>query len=167
MATVLQVQIARMLGLDVTGDADEVAAARIFDLVAPAIGDRPIRPSTDKQRAFAEALGVDVSLDSLRVASGRIQTTLRTRNLEAVARMGLVAGAIVILERNLEHDGARCCTREAAAVSSISEDGIVYFRGGTCYRAPASRLRLPTAEEIEALRVETLPFQFAPVFGWT
>ncbi|SRR6266481_1122787 len=152
MANRAQCRIARRLDIDVSGDSDEIAAARILDAVAPALLARPERPSTTRQRKFAESLALDVGADSLRVASVRIAETLRLRNLDAAARMRMRPGRMVVLETDWEWQGQRICSREAQVVSSVGKDGLVYFRGGGGRCAWASTLRLPTAEEARTVR---------------
>src|SRR5688572_19514666 len=92
-ATEYQVKVAAQLGLDVSGDTCAVAAAKLGDLVGPALDQTDaVRNPTERQIAFAHALGVDVSRDTFRVASARIDDALRLRNLDALARLQLKPG---------------------------------------------------------------------------
>jgi len=142
-----QRQIARKLQIDVSGDSDKVAAARILDAVAPAVLDRMARPSTSRQQEFARSLALDVTSDSVRVASVRIEEALRARNLDAAARMHLRRGSIVVLETEVDLNGQKVSWRRAQIVSSVGKTGLVYFRGGGGQCASAGKLRRPTREE--------------------
>src|SRR5512140_871863 len=102
MATLEQRKIAKALGVDVEDESELVAAARIFDIVATAIQERPRRPSTDPQRTLAAKIGINVQADSIRVASARIRETLQMRNEAAARRLKLRPGTLVIIESEFE-----------------------------------------------------------------
>ena len=88
----------------------------------------------------------------------RIQEAIQLSNLEAVRRMGLKPGDIVFkpddpVERDLkESDGGEMGVHRREKiprefeVSSIREDGQVYFKGGT-EQAPARYLEKRTTSE--------------------
>lgn len=83
-----QFEIAKLLGLNLSGESEATAAARIHDLVAEAIHDEPPRESTEKQRSFAESIGVNVSADSVRIASAKIGEALHEQTKAALERLG-------------------------------------------------------------------------------
>src|SRR5258706_7988428 len=101
-----QLRVADALELDVSNDSEIVAAARIHDAVADAIGDRHgSRQATPRQIDFGRSLGMDLANDSLRVASARIAEVLYRRNAEAIDRMGLKPGDRVAKRHLGEHNG--------------------------------------------------------------
>ena len=146
-----QLAIADRLGIHVSPDDTFAAAASsILERVADAIGCPP-RVVSDRQRELADELEIDLTdCASSWSAFMRIQEAIQLSNLEAVRRMGLKPGDIVFkpddpLEQRLkERLGERW---ESVAgqfprefeVSSIREDGQVYFRGGS-EQAPARYL---------------------------
>ena len=57
--------IATLLDIDVSGDTQGVAAAKIEDVVLPALDvNAKVRPATPNQLTFAKSLEIDVSQDS-------------------------------------------------------------------------------------------------------
>lgn len=131
MASEVQVRIATMLGLDVLANSEGIAAARIMDEVAEAVGERGGRRlPTTKQIAFAESLGLQVAGDSFRVISAKIDGELRRRNLLAIGRLGLKAGDRVLKRSVFELNGERHEDLREFTVSSIRPNTRVFFRGG-------------------------------------
>jgi len=131
MASEAQTRIATMLSVDVSGDTEAVAAARIMDEVAEAVGERGgPRLATAKQIAFAQALGLQVVGDSLRVTSAKIDAALRERNLKAIERLGLRPGDHVLKRSAFEHNGQRHEIVREYTVSSIRPNTRVFFKGG-------------------------------------
>ena len=150
--------IADQLGIQVTpDDTFGAVASAILERVADAIGCPP-RVVSERQRELADELEIDVTdCASSWSAFMRIQEAIQLSNLEAVRRMGLKPGDIVFkpddrIEQSLmEALGERW---ESVAgefpreyeVSSIREDGQVYFKGGT-EQAPAPYLEKRTTPE--------------------
>ena len=150
-----QLAIADRLGIQVSPDDIFAAvASAILERVADAIGCPP-RVVSDLQRELADELEIDVTdCASSWSAFMRIQEAIQHSNLEAVRRMGLKPGDIVfkpddpVEQRLKERLGER---GESIAgefpkefeVSSIREDGQVYFKGGT-EQAPARYLEKRT-----------------------
>lgn len=128
-----QREIASALGISI----DEmisfgVAAAKIMDFVAPSVGERERMASTESQIDFADTLGIDVLNDSRRVASAKIQDQLDKKNLNALKSLNLEPGDKVLYDNGYmikEH-----------IVSSIKENGKVYFKGIGCPQAWASQI---------------------------
>ena len=153
-----QLVIADRLGIQVSpDDTFGAVASAILERVANAIGCPP-RVVSDRQRELADELEIDVTdCASSWSAFMRIQEAIQLSNLEAVRRMGLQPGDIVFkpddpVERGLkERLGERWDSiagefpREYD-VSSIREDGQVYFKGGKA-QAPAGYLEKRTAHE--------------------
>jgi hypothetical protein len=130
--TAEQTRIANLLGVDLTGDTEAVAAARIEDAVAPAIfpGQQP-RPVTEKQVEFGRALGLALAGDSLRVASAKIDEELFRRNGVALASLDLKAGDRVIKRETFEFDGKVHVLEREFVISSVDPNSLrVWFRGG-------------------------------------
>jgi len=125
-----QIELAQVLGTDISQDTQEVAAARLMDEVADAIGERPSEPSTNEQQRFALSLGVDVSKLSKRVASAAIQNELERLNRERLKELNIMAGDRVIRTDRFEHGGVTHEIEKEFVVSSISSSGRIYFKGG-------------------------------------
>ena len=153
-----QLAIAERLGIQVSPDDTFAAvASAILERVADAIGCPP-RVVSDRQRELADELEIDVT-DCASFWSGfvRIQEAIQLSNLDAVRRMGLKPGDIVFMpddpmeQRLKEALGERweSVAEESPReyeVSSIREDGQVYFKGGSG-QAPARYLEKRTAPE--------------------
>ena len=156
-----QPAIADGLGIQVSpDDTFGAVASAILEGVADAIGCPP-RVVSDRQKELADELEIDVTdCASSWSAFMRIQEAIQLSNLEAVRRMGLKPGDIVFKpddpgERHLkEVMGERWESIAGESprefeVSSIREDGQVYFKGGT-EQAPARYLeKRATPEETE------------------
>ena len=153
-----QLAIADQMGIQVAPDDTFAAvASAILERVADAIGCPP-RVVSDRQRELADELEIDVTdCTSSWSAFMRIQEAIQLSNLDAVRRMGLKPGDIVfkpddlIEQRLMEAQGeewesvAEQLPREFE-VSSIREEGQVYFKGGT-EQAPARYLEKRTTPE--------------------
>ena len=147
-----QLATADQLGIQVSSaDTFAAVAATILESVGNAIGCPP-RVVTDRQRELASELEIDVTdCASSWSAFVRIQEAIQLANLDAVKRMGLQPGDIVVktddlTERRMKEtlgemweSFAGQCPREFE-VSSVREDGQVYFKGGRG-QSPARYLR--------------------------
>ncbi|HRO27346.1 MAG TPA: hypothetical protein PK743_10140 [Luteimonas sp.] len=138
-----QLHLATVLGIDISADTFDVAAARLLDRVASAIGYEPAGPSSERQRAFAESLGYDVTLDSKRVASAKIGEALLANNLGAIKSLNLQAGDRVIRVTQFEHAGEFQSFEQEFVVSSIQSNGRVFFKGGNGQGAWPTQLKKP------------------------
>lgn len=138
-----QLRLARAIGVDISTDTFDVAAARLLDYVAPAIGYEPADTSSERQRSFAESLGLDVTGDSKRVASARISEALLAENLIAIASLNLQPGDRVIRVTQFAHAGALRAFEQEFIVSSIQPNGRVFFKGGNGQGAWPTHLRKP------------------------
>jgi hypothetical protein len=131
VATEQQVRIAEALGVDVSGDSESVAAARILDEVAFAIGERNgRRPVTEKQVEFGRQLGLRLVADSLRVASAKIIEELRRRSVDAIKKLALKPGDRVLRRTVFEQNGEPHEYTQEFVISSIQPNTRVLFKGG-------------------------------------
>ena len=149
-----QIELAALLCIQVSPvDTFGAIASTIIEKIGDAIGCPP-RDVSDRQRELADELGVDISdCDSSLVAFVRIQEAIQIANTDAVRRMDLKPGDIVtvtddIIEQRMKKAlGKRWESvvehfpREFK-VSSIREDGKVFFKGGG--QEPASYLEKRT-----------------------
>lgn len=155
-----QLATADQLGIRVSPDDTFAAvASAILERVGNAIGCPP-RVVSDRQRELASELELDVTgCASSWSAFVRIQEAIQLSNLDAVRSMGLKPGDVVIeadddpRERRIaEMLGERWepiaehSPREFE-VSSIREDGQVYFKGGRG-QAPARYLKKRKTPEV-------------------
>jgi hypothetical protein len=125
-----QRSLAALLRIEIGGDSYDIAAAKLLDAVAAAIGFEPPEQASDRQKAFALSLDLDVAGDSKRVASARIAEALLAKNLAAVAELDLKPGDRVVRTGHLEFEGDLHTISEEFVVSSIHANGRVYFKGG-------------------------------------
>ena len=153
-----QLAIADRLGVQVSSaDTFGAIASAILERVADAIGCPP-RVVSDRQRELADELEIDVTdCASSWGAFMRIQEAIQLSNLDAVRRMSLKPGDIVFkpddrIEQRLREalgEGWESVAGQFPRefeVSSIREDGQVYFKGGT-EQAPARYLEKRTTPE--------------------
>ncbi len=151
--------IADRLGIKVSPDDTFAAvASTILERVADAIGCSP-RVVSERQRELVDELEIDVTdCASSWSAFMRIQVAIQLSNLAAVKRMGLKPGDIVFKpddpteQRLMEALGERWESVAGGSpreyeVSSIREDGQVYFKGGT-EQAPARYLEKRVTAEV-------------------
>ena len=157
-ATPEQLAIADRFRIQVSPDDTFASvASAILERVGDAIGCPP-RVVSDRQRELADELEIDVTdCASFWSAFVRIQEAIQLSNLDAVRRMELKPGDIVVkpndpMERRLKEalgerweSVAEQFPREFE-VFSIREDGQVYFKGGTG-QAPARYLEKRIAPE--------------------
>ena len=160
-----QLAIAGPLGVQVfPDDTFAEAASSILEKVGNAIGCPP-RDVSDRQRELANELEIDITnCRSFWSAYVRIQEAIQLANLGAVRRMELkpgdtVAQAVDSVGKGLEEalgerwqSVAEKSPREFK-VSSIREDGQVFFKGGSGqasarYLEKRTTLELSTKTEI-------------------
>ncbi len=149
-----QLTTADRLGIEVSPDDTFAAvASAILERVADAIGCPP-RVVSDRQRKLADELEIDVTdCASSWSTFMRIQEAIQLSNLDAVRRMELKPGDIVFKPDDLigqrlmeEWESVAGQFPREFEVSSIREDGQVYFKGGGG-QAPARYLKKRTAPE--------------------
>lgn len=136
-----QIALAGLLSLNIATDTFDVAAARLLDAVAAAIGHEPPEQSSDRQRAFAASLGHDVAADSKRVASAKIGEALFAKNQDAIATLSLKPGDRVVRVERFEFDGEMRTLEQEFVISSIQPNGRVFFKGGNGQGAWPTQLK--------------------------
>jgi hypothetical protein len=138
-----QKRLADLLDINIAADTFDIAAARLLDSVATAIGYEQAEPSSDRQRAFAASLGHDVAADTKRVASAKIGEALFAKNQDAISALNLQPGDRVIRLTQFEHDGELRSFEQEFVISSIQPNGRVFFKGGNGQGAWPTQLRKP------------------------
>lgn len=141
MRTADQEQLARALGVDISGDSFDVAAARLMDVVAVSVGHEPAEPASERQMQFAQSLGCAVAGDTKRVASAKIGEALLARNRQAIVSMNLKPGDRVIRTIQFEYGGELRTTENEFVISSIQNNGRVFFKGGNGQGAWPTQLK--------------------------
>jgi hypothetical protein len=108
----------------------------LHDYLGPAIGEsREPRPATDNQRDYAEFLGLDISRDTVSVASAKIAQHLFALNQQALRKLQLKPGDRVRRISSIEIDGQPRTYSQEFIVSSIQPNARVYFKGIGCQAA--------------------------------
>ncbi|MFZ1962875.1 MAG: hypothetical protein WAU78_05295 [Roseiarcus sp.] len=121
------------LGVDISGRSLGVAAAMIDDALQRDFwGKADLGAPTTKQVALAAKFGHDISEATRRVGNAIIDDFMLQLNREAICKQNLEPGAAVINE----HDRLR----RTQIISSIADNGTVYFRGGNGAKAWARNL---------------------------
>lgn len=145
-----QIDLAGKVGLVYAGEPRGVFSEVIEAWLRPTIWQKGPDPATERQLAFLGALGhahkrQDISR---RVASAWIEHYLSLRTASALKELRLVAGDAV----SQEHSDIDSMTGEIhvwyqpRTVSSIGENGLVYFRGGNGQCGWPSLLRRPVPQ---------------------
>ena len=138
-----QLALAKLVGLDLGADTYDLAAAKLLDAVATAIGFEAPEPSSERQRSFASSLGCEVCEDSKRVASAKIGEALFAKNQAAIAALALKSGDLVIRIQQFEFQGELRTLEQEYVISSIRPNGRVFFKGGNGQGAWPTQLRKP------------------------
>lgn len=126
-----QIEIARVLKIDIKGDTSCIAATRILDAVALAVGGTPRLPETDTQAEWANRVGIDSRNDSRRVAWARIAEKLHGGNVLALSKLKPEAGeTILITEVTTAPSGEQFASKELGIISSVKLDGKLYLKKG-------------------------------------
>lgn len=128
-----QVEFGHKLGLDLAECTISVALAKLQDRIDIEFWDKKElgRPS-EKQIHLAAEFGYDISNTTARVGSAIVDDILEQLNSESICAQGLKPGDRV---RNKWDSLERTWV-----ISSIQEDGTVYFKGGNGQRAWARNL---------------------------
>ena len=152
-----QLAIAAQLGVQVSpDDTFAVVASNILEEVGHAIGCPP-HDVSDRQHELAKELGVDIAdCESSWGAFVRIKEAIQLANSEAARRMELKPGDKVVnrvglVEQSLQEalgerwESVSRGTQREFEISSIREDGQVFFKGGG--QAPARHLNKVTTPD--------------------
>jgi hypothetical protein len=130
--TTQMIEFGHRLGLDLNNCSISVASAILDDLISREFWGAEVSPSSPKQINFARSLGINVKGLSMRVASAMIGDVLHIKNIEAINQLGLEPGISVMRKNDM--------IKRVFVISSISDDGTVYFKGGNGNRAWARNL---------------------------
>lgn len=127
-----QIEFCHRLGIDVSGDTVSLAAAKIYDIIRREFfGEELGRPS-EKQIDLAMRFGFDISKCSQREGNAIIDDIMSELNYESIDEQKLEPGVEVI---NKWDDLKRVYT-----ISSIQENGMVFFKGGNGKKAWARNI---------------------------
>jgi hypothetical protein len=119
--TDLQGRLAQVLGVDVTGDNFHIAAARLYEVIWPAIGSHESEdPASQRQVAFAKDIGLDIVGVDRATASQQIGARLGLLNELALRTLDLKPGDRVVLKEN---------PKESCVVSCVGRNRKVYLKG--------------------------------------
>ena len=131
--TKAQIAFGQRLGLDLAGKSVGEAQAMIEDAIQrDFLMDEDLGSPTLKQVELAAKFQKDISGTSLRVGNAIVDDLMTELNHEAIRREGLAPGVVTINK----HDTLKM----KRVISSIAEDGTVYFRGGNGAKAWARSL---------------------------
>ena len=135
-----QKEIAKQLGISISKlDSFNVVAAKILDHVAIATGDWDVAGPTERQVEYAVSLGIKVGKYSRRVVSAKIEDELKERNVKALKKLKLKPGDKVKLKEEKD-------VRDNI-ISSIKENGKIYFKGIGCRQAWATQIESKINDE--------------------
>ena len=132
-ATFSQIEFAAQLRLDVSSDTVTVAISKIEDAIDLHFWGRSLGRPTEKQIKLAEKFGFDIAGATRRVAEAVIDDIMTQLNLESIESQKLRPG----VKAMRVHDPLST----TLTISSIKEDGTVYFKASGCIRAWARNVR--------------------------
>jgi hypothetical protein len=131
--TEAQIAFGKRLGLELVGKSVGEALAMIEDAIQREfLADHDLGAPTPKQVELARKFQRDISGASRRVGDAVINDLMTDLNHEAITRENLAPGVEVINKHDL--------LQRKRVISSIADDGTVYFRGGNGARAWARSL---------------------------
>lgn len=132
--TAEQLKLAAKIGLRHVDEPRAVFAAAIEAWLRPTIWQKAPDPATERQLAFLDKLGHTQVMAGLSrsVASAWIEHYLAIRTTRALKDLHLKAGDVVDHEHTHVDptSGATHAWMQRQTVSSIGQNGLVYFRGG-------------------------------------
>lgn len=127
-----QVLFGKRLGLDLRKCTISVAAAKIQDMIDRDFWDRDLGKPTQKQIELAKKFGYDISGETRSVGSAVIGDIMEQLNFESIQEQDLKPGDRVLNKWD--------SVRRHYQISSIKEDGLVFFKGGNGRKAWARNL---------------------------
>lgn len=128
-----QKQIAKILIIEIkSNDSFRTLKAKITDQIAEAIGEKVREDPTERQLDYAESLGMLLDDKSRRVISAKIADELERRNRKALKKLKIKPGSKVRVRNEFR--------LKDFVVSSIKENGKIYFKGIGCPQAWASNI---------------------------
>ena len=141
-----QVKFGSNLGLDLRGFTVSVAAAKIRVAIREGFwGDTVSHCPTSKQIAFAKRHGFDIQGLDREIADAIVDDLMTELNMENIESECLAPGVQVI---NIHDSLGR-----VEMISSISEEGTVYLKGGQGKKAWARNLRQVSDESTTSTTV--------------
>lgn len=133
VADKMQIAFCRKLGLNVEGDSIGVAYAKVQEEIEKGFwGNQERKAPSEKQIALAAKFGIDIAGMSRTVGSAVIDDIMSQLNANAIRQQELAPGVRV----QKVHDPLNT----VYVISSIREDGTVYFKGGNGQKAWARSL---------------------------
>jgi hypothetical protein len=128
-----QIEFGKRLGLELGGQSVGVAYAMIEDAIQRTFfGKNDLGAPTVKQIELAKKFGLDIADATRSVGDAVIADIMFRLNQEAIAEQKLTPGTNVVNKHDL--------LKRVLTISSIAEDGTVYFKGGNGARAWARGL---------------------------
>ena len=127
-----QVEFGKNLGLDLNCCTINVAVAKIEDLIDQTFWGKSLGSPSKKQIELASKFGYDISEETRRVGATVISDIMEQLNFESIDLQQLMPGDTVINKWD--------SLSQKQVISSIQEDGLVYFKGGNSKRAWARNL---------------------------
>jgi hypothetical protein len=128
-----QIQFGKRLNLELGGKSVGVAYAMVGDAIQRSFfGKNDLGAPTTKQTELAAKFGIDIAQATRSVGDAVITDIMFKLNQEAIVEQKLAPGIKVVNK----HDSLE----RVRTVSSIAEDGTVYFKGGNGARAWARSL---------------------------
>lgn len=125
-----QVEFGKRIGLDLNGCTVNVAIARIQDAIDQLFWGKSLGQPTAKQVALADKFGYDLRGETRRVAHAIIDDLMLQLNREAIEEHDLKPGAKI---RHVQNGNEY-------VISSVQDDGMVFFKGGNGKKAWARNL---------------------------
>jgi hypothetical protein len=122
----------RKLGLDLSSCSIGVALAKIEDEIDKNFWGIELGKPTQKQIELAAEFGYEISGETRRVGSAIINDIMDQLNFEAIENQNLKPGVSVVNKWDR--------LSMIYIISSIKEDGLVFFKGGNGKRAWARSL---------------------------
>jgi len=123
-----QITFCARLGLDVEGDTISMAVAKIHDLIDRKFFSKiDLGRPTEKQIQLARKFGYDISGCTRREGDAVISDIMTELNLESIEDQQIKSGVAVINKWDQ--------LKKVQVISSIQEDGLVFFKGGNGKRA--------------------------------
>ncbi|MFM9961666.1 MAG: hypothetical protein ACKV2Q_10620 [Planctomycetaceae bacterium] len=119
------------MGIDISQDTCDIAAARIHAFIGPAIHSKAAEyHASERQIEFARDIGLEVVSDSSLVASAKIANELFVRNMAALEQLQLKPGDRVRVRHEIEMDGELKEWVDEFVVSSVQPNCRIMFKGG-------------------------------------
>jgi|LakMenEpi03Aug12_release.lakeMendotaPanAssembly.Ray.scaffolds.fasta_scaffold902736_1 hypothetical protein len=128
-----QVQFCHSVGIDIKNSSPSIAYAKLLDWLDTNFwGKTELGNPTNKQIELAEKFGYDINESTLREGHATLDEIMSKLNLDSIQNQLLKPGTEVKHKRDK--------FGRTYKISSIKEDGLVYFKGGQGAKAWARNL---------------------------